>query len=66
MTRDQSMRQRCGLLLTAALAGCTVGPDFHRPASPPQSGYLAPGEAAPAAATTGQTPASWWTLYGSA
>jgi len=66
MSGQPPMQRRCaGLLLTAALAGCTVGPDFHRPASPTQSGYLAPGETAPTAATTGETPVRWWTLYGS-
>lgn len=56
-----------GLLLATALAGCTVGPNFHRPAGPGQSGYLAPNESAPAetASVTGETPARWWTLYGS-
>ena len=29
---------------TALLAGCTVGPDFQRPATPADTGYLAPSE----------------------
>ena len=34
------------LAVAAALAGCTVGPDFRRPAAPDEAGYLSPGEAA--------------------
>ena len=56
---------------TAMLAGCTVGPDFKRPATPTTSSYLAPGEAGAAAqagapiATPGAVPQRWWTVYGS-
>ena len=34
------------LSLVALLAGCTVGPDFKRPAPPGATAYLAPGETA--------------------
>ncbi len=67
MTRRLSSRARATLLLATALAGCTVGPDFHRPAAPTQSGYLAPGETQPgaAASVSADVPARWWALYGS-
>ncbi len=58
-------RGRAALLLATALAGCTVGPTFERPAVPTQSGYLAPGEAVSPAAATADVPSRWWTLYGS-
>lgn len=52
------------------LAGCTVGPDFRRPAAPADHAYLAPGEAVSRApgpvAATGEGPAPrWWTAFGS-
>ena len=59
----------------AALAGCAVGPNFHRPAAPTVSGYT-PAPLAATAAAPGQTagemqafaagadvPARWWTLF---
>ena len=53
------------LLLSATLAGCTVGPDFRRPAAPTATAYLAPGEQ-PAAAQIGDGPAAgWWHAFGS-
>jgi len=59
-------------LAAAALAGCTVGPNFERPAAPSAAGYLPPAEAqagktgttAPTA-TAGTVPLRWWTVYGS-
>ncbi|HET8611844.1 MAG TPA: efflux transporter outer membrane subunit [Sphingomonas sp.] len=59
------------LLATAALAGCTVGPNFERPAAPTASRYRAPGEHRPAApaepqAMFGAGPqARWWEAFGS-
>src|SRR5260370_33039920 len=67
------------VVLAAALAGCTSGPDFVRPDKPKEQGYtpenLAPQTAASAVADGGATqtfvPAKdihgqWWTLFRSA
>src|SRR5258708_9985907 len=67
------------VVLAAALAGCTWGPDFVRPDKPKVQGYtpenLAPQTAASAVADGGaaQTfvpaediPGQWWTLFRSA
>ena len=58
------------LLLTAvaaaALAGCTVGPNFARPQAPAASGYQPAGEAAPPRVAFGDGPEQhWWTAFGS-
>ena len=59
------------LLAATALAGCTVGPDFTRPAAPTTSAYLPPAERHPAdtggpSVVLGSGPASrWWTAFGS-
>ena len=59
------------LLATAALTGCTVGPNFRRPAPPTTPGYLAPSETGPAVAgqpqaATGIGPTGrWWQAFGS-
>lgn len=58
------------LILTAvaaaALAGCTVGPDFARPQAPAASGYQPAGEAAPPRVAFGDGPEQrWWTAFGS-
>lgn len=57
------------LVLAATLGGCTVGPDFERPALSPASGYAGPQAAskgAPAIAP-GEGPAlRWWEAFGSA
>jgi NodT family efflux transporter outer membrane factor (OMF) lipoprotein len=57
------------------LAGCAVGPDFHRPAAPAIPGYTAqklPGGTAPVAAKDGQAQhfqlgadiaGAWWDLF---
>jgi len=56
-------------------AGCAVGPDYQRPATPPVKGYTSkplPANIASADATGGQSqqfmegmdiPAQWWTLF---
>lgn len=62
-------------LASAALAGCTVGPDFMKPAEPEATGY-APWAPATTAATPnvigggaqhfaagGDIPAQWWELF---
>lgn len=57
--------------LALALAGCTVGPDFRRPAPPASAAYTGAGEAtAPAAAAPriiagGDAPTRWWQAFGS-
>ncbi|WP_375381778.1 efflux transporter outer membrane subunit [uncultured Sphingomonas sp.] len=58
------------MLATSVLAGCTVGPNFRRPAPPGDAAYLAPGEtrrpASGPLAVTGEGPAlRWWTAFGS-
>ena len=55
----------------AALAGCTAGPDFARPAAPGEAGYVAAADPAPRAtggpaAVAGQgPPLAWWRAFGS-
>ncbi|WP_210358500.1 efflux transporter outer membrane subunit [Sphingomonas beigongshangi] len=59
------MRAASLVLLAAALAGCTVGPDFQRPQAPAAAGYQAPGETAPGQAVFGDGPERrWWTAFG--
>ena len=57
-------------LLVLGLAGCVVGPDFHRPAPPSTTAYLSPSETKSAAAqtggpvaTSGDAPVRWWAAY---
>ncbi|WP_068092433.1 efflux transporter outer membrane subunit [Novosphingobium rosa] len=65
------MRLPCLLLLTTLLAGCTVGPDFKRPAAPAGQAYTPPAErqtAMPAQplAVIGEGPQlDWWRAFGS-
>jgi NodT family efflux transporter outer membrane factor (OMF) lipoprotein len=67
------MRSPIGCLLGGALllSGCTVGPNFKRPAAPSTATYLPAAEAGAAGApgpqaTTGAGPsARWWTAFGS-
>ena len=61
----------CTLLATVALAGCTVGPDYHRPQVDMPPDWVSPTAAAPAAATQPsvavvQPPvdiARWWSTF---
>jgi NodT family efflux transporter outer membrane factor (OMF) lipoprotein len=59
------------LLVSATLAGCTVGPNFERPAAPVSTAYLPPSEQAPAVvgqpvASSGEGPQTgWWHAFGS-
>jgi len=62
-------------LAAALCAGCTVGPDFERPAPPDAPGYQrqgagaaarAPGAAAQVFRQDMEVPARWWTGFGSA
>lgn len=51
-------------LATLFLAGCTVGPDYHRPATMgPANGALAEVPASGAAASQAPLPDHWWRLY---
>ena len=64
------------LLLATALAGCTVGPDFHSPAAPQGPDYTrtplpaatasasGPGGAAQTFAATEHAPRAWWKQFG--
>ena len=66
------------LLIGLSLAGCAVGPDYHRPDAPPVGRYTAqPLPAATASAKAAQgdaqrflqgrdVPARWWTTFGNA
>jgi NodT family efflux transporter outer membrane factor (OMF) lipoprotein len=56
--------RRLFLLLPALVAGCAVGPDFERPAPPPDSAYARPqgGEGQSYAADL-DIPADWWGLF---
>lgn len=72
-------RRLCAWLLPTVLAGCTVGPDFERPALPDAGRYTAQPVPATTAATAGpvnggqaQTlragevvPQQWWHAFGS-
>jgi NodT family efflux transporter outer membrane factor (OMF) lipoprotein len=63
------------MLAFAVVAGCTVGPDFNRPAPPMQAGYTPaelPAQTASADAPDGaaqrfvadmDVPGQWWTLF---
>jgi NodT family efflux transporter outer membrane factor (OMF) lipoprotein len=73
-----SARAAPALAIVAALAGCAVGPNFHKPGAPAGAGYTtAPMPEATTAANTqggesqrfvmGQdVPFRWWEAYGSA
>lgn len=72
------LRILCTLAVSAALAGCTVGPDFQRPEVSTASTYLAEPPPTPPVAIPGPggnpqrfnadetLPAQWWSLFGSA
>ncbi|MGN6277565.1 MAG: efflux transporter outer membrane subunit [Sphingomonas sp.] len=59
------------LVAATALAGCTVGPNFERPAAPSTSAYTSPHDAMPKpapgpGATLGAGPGlAWWTAFDS-
>ena len=70
------MRRRlmlCAAAAAFALAGCVVGPDFHRPAPPKVASFTPLGALHPPASAGSQTivqgmdiPARWWTVFHSA
>ena len=57
------MRVAVLLVATALLAGCTVGPNYQRPASPVPPTYAEPGSTA---GTSDADLASWWRGFGDA
>lgn len=66
------MRRRCSLPIIASLgallatAGCTAGPDFHRPPPPPSAAYANVPGAKPGVQTIAagaDIPADWWTAF---
>ncbi len=75
--RSLTLRLVAGTIGLAALAGCAVGPNFHRPAAPATDRYTpAPLPAQVGAATGTDSPPQrlvmgapvdgrWWTLFGS-
>ena len=76
MSSDRITAIALGAVLAAALAACTVGPNFHRPDAPGTTRYTEaplPQETASAPGTDGgeaqrfvsgaDLPAQWWSLY---
>lgn len=63
------MRRACTAIATACLlAGCAAGPDFVRPAPPPDSGYLPASQPAGGAQVFHPGAAvapDWWRMFGS-
>ncbi|MBS0569027.1 MAG: efflux transporter outer membrane subunit [Proteobacteria bacterium] len=65
----------CACVAAVLLAGCAVGPDFHKPAAPDAKAYDAsalPAQTASAPVTAGEAqhfdsgadiPGDWWTLF---
>lgn len=47
------------------LGGCTVGPDFKRPAPPATSAYIPAGEKPDRVVASGDGQLRWWTAFGS-
>ena len=74
MTRTATLR---AITIALAVAGCTVGPDFLRPAAPTDTGYTpeplatktasinARGGEAQVFVPDRDIPGEWWTLFGS-
>ncbi|SSW67117.1 efflux transporter outer membrane subunit [Achromobacter agilis] len=61
-------RRLAALVLSALLAGCAVGPDFHTPASPDVDAYVPPGETPQPGGDQqlvagADIPAQWWRLF---
>lgn len=78
LRRSCSQAPRCAIcaaVVTALVAGCTVGPDFHRPEAPRAGGYTAeatalqtssanvPGGEAQRLIQGMDLPGQWWTLF---
>jgi NodT family efflux transporter outer membrane factor (OMF) lipoprotein len=61
------MRLLAPLIAAIALASCTVGPNFVRPAAPGMTAYLPASEGGATGVQLGEGPAQrWWTAFGSA
>lgn len=65
-----AFRPLAAATLAALLAGCTVGPNFQRPAAPTGTSYRTPAEIRPVsgapATVAGDGPGlRWWTAFGS-
>jgi NodT family efflux transporter outer membrane factor (OMF) lipoprotein len=58
------MRQVAALGLAVALAGCMVGPDYHKPVMIVPPGYKEAKGWVPATPADGVPKGAWWTLYG--
>lgn len=75
MWRSPAVRVRACACATALLAGCAVGPDFHKPAAPNSKAYVSgvlPMHTASAPVAGGDAqhlesgadiPGDWWTLF---
>lgn len=71
MNRMALLSLACRVLLATQLAGCTVGPDFQRPAPPavkhytttPVAGTLGTGGDAQRIVAGADLPAQWWQLF---
>lgn len=70
--RGDALKSMTVVLLAGIVAGCAVGPDFHRPESPKATGYTEKPLPAKTAAAGGisqhfsvktDVPADWWTLF---
>jgi len=57
------LKRSLPLILPLLLAACAVGPDFERPAAPPETAL---GPVSADAAATKDIPAQWWELFHSA
>ncbi|MDE2006074.1 MAG: efflux transporter outer membrane subunit [Rhodospirillales bacterium] len=63
---SRPLRRRIAALAAGALlAGCQVGPAFHRPTPPVPARFDAAGAAAPGAAPNAAPPRNWWEGFGS-
>ncbi len=65
--RTARLPQPCLCLVAMLLAGCAVGPNFHKPVLPDTGGYgagkTAPRDAAQAYVQGLDIPGQWWTLF---
>jgi NodT family efflux transporter outer membrane factor (OMF) lipoprotein len=55
--------QRLALLLAVALAGCTVGPDYHRPPAPAPAAFKELDGWKPANPRNAASGGAWWSIY---
>ncbi|HEX4007765.1 MAG TPA: efflux transporter outer membrane subunit [Acidobacteriaceae bacterium] len=68
--RDFRSAAGCACALLLCLAGCTVGPNYHRPSAPTAPGWTATpppnGSWAQAKPNDGVLRGAWWQMYGDA